>query len=266
MKNKNSINILVRLVIMFFVVQLMVPAILFYPQKASAQVGGVVTDPALTQVTVTKEGQDALNFAKEQEQRAADKAWQETKDSLTKGLILSAAITLRNTLVSMARTAATQSYEFVTTGSFGQGPMFYDQAWGKFQDDIMANTVGQFLTNLQDVAWNTLGFDICDPSSEAIKLKIVIGMDYNNKDQKSTALGGTALDCSWSKLTTNWEGFIGDIETMASQFKDQPFAASMLTLQKTFEVSFDRKSSDVGIYLNLEDELSKNNKRPWTRR
>jgi hypothetical protein len=248
MKNKKSTNIFVRVVMLFFVLQLAVPAILFYPQKAQAQ-----ADAASTAATVTQTSLDAADRVKQEAEKVATKVESKVWTRIQEGLILSASITLRNTLVSLARDAATQSYEWMTTGSWGEGPMFYDSAWGKFTDDIMTHTVGRFLENLQGMAWDELGFDICDPGSQQIKLNIALGLDrWANRDLKRKA-----PDCSWKALSENWSAFYEQIETMAARFKDQPFAASMMTLQQTLDVSFDKKSSDIGVYLTLEDQLTR---------
>ncbi|MFH0779233.1 MAG: hypothetical protein V1928_00055, partial [Parcubacteria group bacterium] len=245
-----SKNKIIHLAIIFlFVLQLATPALL-YPQPVRAQVTGPEVMTATQAAAAKKIAADKWAAAKKSTEERIKAKQQTFMQKLKKGLILSASITLRNTLVMMARTAAQQSITFMQTGGVGNEPMFYTQAWGQFQKDIMNYTVGQFLSNIRGMAWDKIGLDICNPNPQ-VKLKIVLGQDWQTRQDSRRP----APDCTWQAFTTNWSKAYDTMNAKYTSLRNNPSAASVAMLQQATEVSFGKKGSDVGIYLTVEDQL-----------
>ncbi|MBU1132398.1 hypothetical protein KKC32_04100 [Patescibacteria group bacterium] len=240
--NKNK-KISIAILVFCFAFSNFIAAGMLFPREARAELP--VIDPA-------KNAQDMGFEVKRNIEKTVDKTQKNVENRLQKALILSAAITLRNTMVFLAQTAASQYYNFVTTGDKGEGPMFYTQSWEKFKQDIMDYTAATFITYVRDVFWDDLGFDICDPGAD-VKLKIVIGLDNQYLKDKTRV----KPDCSLSNLLDNWESFVEDVKRTADNISDNPAAGTLIALQRIIEVKFDRKSSDIGMYLTMEDELQR---------
>ncbi|MFH0987903.1 MAG: hypothetical protein V1763_00855, partial [Parcubacteria group bacterium] len=216
--------------------------ILIFPQTATATMP--VTAPVL-------EGQGVKNII--------DKITTETKDkfleTLKKSLILSASITLRNTMVQMARTAAEQTMTGLTTGDWGQSPMFYTSTFEQMGKDLASNTAGAFIDSLHGAIGDNLGFDICMPPADVqLNINLSLSQQYRDKDKTGPSY---KPNCSLSTLTNNWEVFADNVQQRFSSLKNAAGAVSIAVMQETMAGSLSQKGSDVGAFLTLQDELEK---------
>ncbi|MBT7348371.1 hypothetical protein HN858_01715 [Candidatus Falkowbacteria bacterium] len=239
--NSSKSKFILGLLTFFFVLQIALPGLLF-PLTANAQ----YTDPAALPQRI---GLQIKTFVK----NAADKIKKFAKEKLFKGLILTVSVTLKNTLVKLAKKAAEASVSYITTGSWGEGSMFYEDVWGDFKKDLKDQMVGQFLDNVNEM----FGIDICQPKLPELELKMKLGLQLNYLETP----GYDQLkkpDCTLSALTDNWQAFGDQIkskyEDALSKVKD-PYGTSVAFLQESFDVSFSPSKSEIGGYMTMEGGL-----------
>jgi len=242
-RNKIKKTIIMAMVL-FFVVET-AGLFLIYPEKARA--AGEFDAPAFGQ----REKIFGVDQSVEESRRAADKTEEKVKevkksiaDKLFKGLILTAAVTLKNTLVMMAKTAAEQSVTYLATGDWGEGPMFYDKAFSTFKEDFVNQAVGQFLDNINDL----FGIDICHPEIPfELSAKLFLLKEGYAELKKP--------DCTLSEFKHNWSAFLENIQNKYKAFKDDPAAFSVGVLQETVTVAFTRESTDIGGLIVLKEKM-----------
>ena len=248
-KYKLAKKIAVPVIIFFFIFQLFNPSLLTmkpayaFADTETGEAAGLTNDVAGKVKDTTKE------VTKEVKETVMDRIF--------KGLILSASISLRNALVYMSSKMAEQTVDWMATGEWGQGAMFYEQAWGQFTNDIVGETLGVFLDNLSAEIWAETGFDICDPALPSDKINIMIGLELPNVPAHPGYLVGPEPDCTLSKLTNNWEAFGENIESKYNKFIDDPGSMSLAYLQEAGTISFDPKYAEVGVMLKLDSEIKK---------
>jgi len=234
----------VGLVIFFFIFQLFNPVFLFkheavaYADTETGEVSGTVSD------VTTNVKDTTADTTKEVKETVLDR--------LKKGLMLSATIVLRNALVYLSQKLAEQTVNWMATGEWGQGAMFYEQAWGKFKDDIMNATVGTFLDNLRSEVWAETGFDICDPNPN-VKISIMIGLELPNLEDPGMII--QPVDCTLSKFIDNWESFGDGVYDKYKAFEKDPGAMSLAYLQESASIAFDVKYAELGTFLKVDDDL-----------
>jgi hypothetical protein len=243
-KRAKTKKVVTSLVIGFFVIQLFSPAFLF-SEPAYAFADTEAGETAQTTATVTGDTKaDVKETTKEVKSTILTR--------LTKGLILSASITLRNALVYASEKLAEQTINYIATGDWGQGGMFYEQAFDKFTDDLMNNTVGHFLDNLRDMVWSETGFDICNPRLPEVKISIMLELEVNTQDPGYIA---DEPDCTLSEVVGKWDDFGSHIKKKYEAFADDPQAFSLATLQEATDLSFSVRYTDIGQFLALESAL-----------
>ena len=180
-------------------------------------------------------------------------------DRIFKGMVLSASIALRNAMVYMSQKLAEQTVNWLATGEWGQGAMFYEQAWGKFTDDIMNATVGTMLDNLRSEVWAETGFDICDPNPN-VKIKIMLNLELPNLEDPGMIV--QPVDCTLSKFVNTWEA-VGDsayafrdhVLQKYKQFEKEPGAMTLAYLEETEDLAFNVKYTGLGQMIKLDDDL-----------
>ena len=248
-KYKRAKKIAVPVIIFFFIFQLFNPSLLtMKPAYAFADTETGETAGMTRDIT-----QDVKDTTKD----TAKEVKETVMDRIFKGLMLSASITLRNALVAMSRKMAEQTVSWMATGDWGQGAMFYEQAWGNFKNDIVNQTMGEFLDNLRGEVWAETGFDICDPALPSDKIVIMLGIELPNLPDDPGMIEPKPIDCSLSKFTNNWEAFGENIEAKYNEFVDDPGAMSLAYLQESATLGFDPKYAEVGVMLKLESQLKK---------
>ncbi len=235
------------LVILLAIFQLFSPAFLFREKMVVNAGDTEVGEASLLSTTISLETKRTTT---ETTKEVKQTVW----ERLYKGLLLSASITVRNALVYLSQKMAEQTLDWVATGEWGQGGMFYEQAWNKFTSDIMNYTVGQMLDNLRDVVWSETGFDICEPRTPDIKIKIMIGLELPNVDDPGM-IEQQQPDCSLSKLVNNWEALYDNTVAKYKQFLDKPGAMSLAFLQEATDASFDMKYTDMGQWIKMNQEI-----------
>jgi hypothetical protein len=251
-RHKRFTRNLTKVVIFLFCFQLVAPGV------AMAQITAATPGATASVTTGTiMEIKDNIEKGVEKTLEKAEKKAKEVKDSIEKqiwdSMKLTAALTTRNALVLLAREAAKESLKAMQ----GKGdPQFYEDSWKKFQKDIVDNVTGKFLDGLRTAAWDSLGFDICDPNLE-LKLEIVAGLDIP-KDQKQEK-----PICTFTKIKGNYEA-LGErlaeqYHDLAELYRDDPrkMAAFMAgkMLESGWENATTKETSDIGIGLTVTREL-----------
>jgi len=226
-------------VIFFFVFQLIIPVLLL-PKAANAQ----YIDPANLSMKIQEKIERATVKIK-------DSVWQ----SLFKGMMLTVSVSVKNLLVKMAKKAAEQTVTYMATGSWGQGSMFYESAWGDFKTDLQDQMVGQFLDNINDL----FGIDLCHPALPDVELSLKMNLNIKYLEEGHANL--KKPDCSLSELTNNWEALkdrvVDKYKDALAKVKD-PYATSVAMLQETFSVSFTPSQSEMGGILTTQAKLEEN--------
>lgn len=233
MQNKKLKNFYIVFFILVFVLQTGASFVIFAPQ-AKAQ--AVVTDPGrMTQEQVL-----------EAERRAEEIAFQtRTKvlDKIFDSLVLSASISLKNILITATQSLSEQTTDYVMTGDWGQGPMWYDTTWEYFQNQLLDYTLSSFLQNIQLAGpWNK-SFNICDPSLD-VKLQIVNSLSLGGHDIIDRPLP----ECNWKKVKDNWIEFAQDLQ---DKFEN-PSVASFVMVD-LWSDSLRKEQNDVGNFMMVTD-------------
>ncbi|KKR07679.1 MAG: hypothetical protein UT32_C0008G0034 [Parcubacteria group bacterium GW2011_GWC2_39_14] len=236
------------LVVFFFIFQLLSPSFLVKNEANAVTI--VIGDTEIGEgiITGTIQAIDAKNTVKE----TTTEVKTTVMDRIFKGMVLSASIALRNATVYLSQKLAEQTVNWLATGEWGQGAMFYEQAWGKFKDDVMNATVGTFLDNLRSEVWAETGFDICDPNPN-VKISIMIGLELPNLEDPGMII--QPVDCTLSKFIDNWDAFGDNVYAKYKAFEKEPGAMSLAYLQESGEVAFDVKYAELGSFLKLDDDL-----------
>jgi hypothetical protein len=243
----NRLNRLFTKVVIFLVCfQLVAPGVAF---------GQVVSAPALEAIESTSLATDINQWFTDTANELADELEEAITVELWNSIKLTAALTMRNAMVSLARTAAIESLKAMQ----GKGdPMFYSKTWAKFQKDIVDNTTGKFLDSLRGSVWDSLGFDICDPDV-SLKMQITLGLDIPDDQEQEKPL------CTFTKIKGNYEALGASLaekyRSYESLYKDDPnkLAAFMTgkMLESGWEVATSRETADIGIALTVEGQLNK---------
>ncbi|MEK7158947.1 MAG: hypothetical protein AAB766_00390, partial [Patescibacteria group bacterium] len=177
-------------------------------------------------------------------EKEAEKVKAEAKTRWYKGMILTASVVVKNSLVSLSKLAAEKTVEYLATGSTGQGPMFYEQAFGVFKQNLVDGLVGDFITNINDY----FGIDICHPEVPfELSIKLFL-LKEGYADLKKP-------DCTLSELKNNWGAFLDNIQNKYKAFRDDPAAFSVGVLQETVTVAFTRESTDIGGLIVLKEKM-----------
>ena len=235
-RNKKFTKAVTLIVSALFVLQVLWPALL-----AALPANAQYTDPARV-----------VDSAQEKIAKVGEKAKDGIAKQLYKGLLLTVSVTVKNLLIKMARKLAEQSVTYMASGSWGEGSMFYEDAFKEFQRDLKDQMIGQFLDNMSDF----LGMDVCNPSLPEFELGIKLGFQFNYLDVGYEQL--KKPDCTLQKLKGNWKAFGAGIqEKYNSVLKEMknPSGQSLAMLQETFDVAFTPSKSDVGIYLSAESKM-----------
>ena len=232
--NKKATIIIVAI---FFILQTANP-LLWWPKEAQAVAPMPVVDaPATAATTGVAASEKAERTTKEVKETFGQKIF--------KGMILTAAVTLRNTLIMMSKRAAEQTVTYISTGSWGQGAMFYTEAWGVFKENLTYYIIGQFLDNLNAM----FGIDICNPSVD-LEFGLKLGLQFAwLKDPQLDKL--KKPKCDLQKLSHNWGALIDGIRKkyeVIESYSASPYKQAYMTvavLNEVFDVSFSQTKSDI---------------------
>lgn len=224
-------RIITSFVIFFFVFQLVSPVLLL-PRAAQAQ----YTDPANLSMKVSEKIDAALDKVKNAFLR-----------QLLKGLILTVSVTLKNLLIKIAKRAAEKTVTYISTGSWGEGAMFYESDWEDFAQDIADQAIGQFLDQFNQYT----GINICEPALPEIELNLKLYLQLQEPHESAL----NKPDCTLSKLTHNWSNFAAEVENKYKNLTDQSWGSSLGMLQESFEVSFSPDKSEIGGMLTMESKM-----------
>ncbi|MBI5077255.1 hypothetical protein HZB94_02655, partial [Candidatus Falkowbacteria bacterium] len=244
-KNKKVITILI---VLFFILQTANP-ILWMPKEAVA-IMAVEDVPVLGAITGTAVSEKGERTAKEVKESVFDKIF--------KGMVLTAAVTLRNTLIMMSKRAAEQTVTYISTGSWGQGAMFWTEAWGTFKENLTYYIIGQFLDNLNAM----FGIDICQPGTPEFEFGLKLGLQFAwLEDPQLDKL--KKPNCDLQKLSHNWGALVDGIrkkyEAVIGFAKADPYHQaymSVAVLNEVFDVSYSREKSGIGMKLTVEDKAA----------
>ena len=206
-------KVITGFVLFSLVFSLIMPAIL-YPitTKAQGTLGIPVTDPGLTAV---EEEKGIWQKAWEAAKKAKDEATQKLKDVVFVALNQS----LRNMLNTLAYDVAT----WLASGGEGQKPMFFTEGWGEYLKNLADGAAGEFIEELSG-SW--LGFNVCNPSSTNLKIRIGLGLTETKRPKTP--------DCSVTDMINNWSSAVNDSDFLPK-----------------FSDIFDPYSNDIGIAISM---------------
>jgi hypothetical protein len=237
-RHKRATKIVTFAVSFIFVLQLVLPGLLF-PLEAKAQ----YTDPARVADSISQKATDA-----------AQKIKDGILDRVFKGIMLSVSQILKNTLIDLSKKAAEQMVTAMTTGDWGEGATFYEDAFGEMLENMKDQAVGEFLDGFNEM----FGVNICEPALPEIELQMKLKLEIGYKTKTAEYEDVNKPNCTLSKLTSNWEAFAEEIESKyesvmaeAGEFGKNPAAYSLAMLQETADVSFNEGSE---YYALLEGE------------
>lgn len=118
--------------------------------------------------------------------------------------------------------------EWIASGGVGQTPLFHYKDFGAFLQDTTDAAAAEFFDKLGA----KYGIDVCNPSLEA---KLVI--HYGIGDPKLTEYQKPR--CTWQQMKDNWAALAPDHKTFL----------------RNFQVAFEPEENDLGIALQLEQQL-----------
>ncbi len=179
------------------------------------------------------------------------KAYKRTiKDRIWSGLVLSAAISLRNATVQISRLAAKEMFDVMRTGGKGKSPLFESRTWEKMGLDAADYATASVMQELRDLAWQYLRIDICNPDPDiAFQLLLPIV-----KDKQRSA------ECGWRDLYQNYGNIYRAMEARIKEISraENPGAALTLYLMNNFvNISMSDKVSGVGMGLKVQDKIKR---------
>lgn len=217
-------------VIFSLLLSLIMPGILF-PISTVSAITAIETSDKKTQeyvnigLEIAEKGYDTVVGAQEEGNRLKDmwesfwKALKKMDDGLKNAVLIAAVEAFDNLLNTWAYDLAS----WLASGGEGQGAMFYTEGWGEYLKDTFDAAGGQFVESLGK---NWLDFDVCEPSSLSIKMRIGLGIAETNRP--------TQPDCTITELVGNWDNFVND-----PNFLDK------------FSYVFEPEYNDIGISISM---------------
>ncbi|MFZ5364873.1 MAG: carbohydrate binding domain-containing protein [Patescibacteria group bacterium] len=212
-------------------------------KPANAQIGETALEAQLR--SLREQGQENYRAFQEAVRRYEEKAQEEFGQRLKEGFIRTAAITLKNTLIYTIQQAGRQTMQYVATGQWGQGPMFWEQSFDYFKQTIVGAATQEMLDTLAYQLWSETGFDMCDPDVD-VKLAIMYNLQLNLPNPQYELV---APRCDWRLVKNNWEGFYDEVRGQVKDAVGLTYAA-----MGAMQDSLDPKQNDFGIFLKALDQ------------
>ncbi|MBU1039042.1 hypothetical protein KKC17_02295 [Patescibacteria group bacterium] len=170
--------------------------------------------------------------------KLANFIWEKVQSAVSWTLEHGAAIGFRNAARTFTQKIAYDAAVMLASGGTGQTPLFTWKNLGQSVKDAGDAAAGDFLDGITSGdAWGN--FNVCQPSGPgAPSVKLIIGLTAFQEQKPPVP------KCTLSQLRNNWDKALND-------------PIERKNFLKNFKVSLDPKQHDLGVSLNIQQNLIK---------
>lgn len=156
-------------------------------------------------------------------------------------LVASVSTAMINTVTYATDRLAYDAAVYIAAGGNAEDPLFENRTAGEYFADYGASVAGEALGAIDDTG--ILGnFSLCEPNVSGVTLAFKFGIQ--------SAFDRPEPECKWSEVQGNWDGFLTDIETMATD----PFGKNSLITAKLADM-YNPKSSDLSVGIQMYTDV-----------